>query len=496
MKAALIGSGIGNLTVALYLLQAGIDVIIYEKSKKVGGRLTFHEHDTARIDAGPTIVLLPEMLKSILKGAGIHENALQFIPIDPMYRLYFPSGSVLVKHRDPLKQKQELNRFLPGEGDRFYDWFQKMDRFFEKGKQHVLEKNFISFLKEINKDLVKLLIEMKSYQTMYQAMTHTFQSKELQEAYSLQSLYVGGNPFKTPSLYHFIPYAEHKFSIWYVKGGYGTLPSLLEKEIKKRGGNILKNSEVQKLHEENGIVQSIEVNGKKEPVDIVVYNGDFPIVQSLTRKKIVRKKYEPSSSCVLFYVGLKETLPELDVHQFIMGKDFKQHMKDVFIEKKIPSDPSIYLFYPSKIDDSLTEVGKSVLYVLVPVPANPSILYEQETEWKGMVMNKIETIVPRFREKVEWMHMRTPTDAYKDGFYYGGNFGISPSLFQSGPFRPQVKPFKEIDNLYSVGASIHPGGGVPIVMQGAKNLIDLLVQEQKISFNKEEVRNEYTIRSL
>lgn len=81
-------------------------------------------------------------------------------------------------------------------------------------------------------------------------------------------------------------------------------------------------------------------------------------------------------------------------------------------------------------------------------------------------------------------------------FITGGNFGISPSLFQSGPFRPQVKPFKEIDNLYSVGASIHPGGGVPIVMQGAKNLIDLLVQEQKISFNKEEVRNEYTIRSL
>nr|WP_318538893.1 hypothetical protein [Terribacillus saccharophilus] len=79
-------------------------------------------------------------------------------------------------------------------------------------------------------------------------------------------------------------------------------------------------------------------------------------------------------------------------------------------------------------------------------------------------------------ESIEWMKVRTPADASQAGLYQGGSFGIAPNLLQSGGFRPQNKPFG-IDGLYAVGASVHPGGGVPIVMQGAKNLSDLIKSE-------------------
>ena len=70
----------------------------------------------------------------------------------------------------------------------------------------------------------------------------------------------------------------------------------------------------------------------------------------------------------------------------------------------------------------------------------------------------------------------TPEDARQDGLYEGGSFGIAPILLQSGVFRPQLKPF-DLDNVYVVGASTHPGGGIPIVMQGAKLLADYLNEE-------------------
>jgi phytoene desaturase len=39
---------------------------------------------------------------------------------------------------------------------------------------------------------------------------------------------------------------------------------------------------------------------------------------------------------------------------------------------------------------------------------------------------------------------------------------------------------RDIEGLYAVGASIHPGGGIPIVMQGAMLLTQHLLKEMGI----------------
>ncbi|MBO8155862.1 MAG: hypothetical protein H0Z32_05320 [Bacillaceae bacterium] len=91
-----------------------------------------------------------------------------------------------------------------------------------------------------------------------------------------------------------------------------------------------------------------------------------------------------------------------------------------------------------------------------------------------------EVAFPGLTDSMEWMEVRTPQDAYHFGLYQGGMFGIEPSLFQSGVFRPQVKPLS-VDNLYAVGASIHPGGGIPIVIQGAQLMVRQLVQDFQIT---------------
>lgn len=80
------------------------------------------------------------------------------------------------------------------------------------------------------------------------------------------------------------------------------------------------------------------------------------------------------------------------------------------------------------------------------------------------------------RKAIEWIDIRTPEDARQEGLYEGGSFGIAPILSQSGVFRPQLKPFN-LHNVYAVGASTHPGGGIPIVMQGAKLLANYLYEE-------------------
>ena len=87
-----------------------------------------------------------------------------------------------------------------------------------------------------------------------------------------------------------------------------------------------------------------------------------------------------------------------------------------------------------------------------------------------------ELSFPGLKDAIEWMEVRTPADAETFGLFRGGSFGIGPTLLQSGVFRPQVKPF-DVEGLYAVGASVHPGGGIPIVMQGAKLLAEQIERD-------------------
>ena len=153
-------------------------------------------------------------------------------------------------------------------------------------------------------------------------------------------------------------------------------------------------------------------------------------------------------------------------------------MKDVFERKMIPEDPAFYTFHPSIIDDSLAPAGKGVLYALIPVPSDTNIDWKNETEWIEQIINCMENLhLPGLREAIELMEVRTPMEDELSGLYKGGSFGIAPTLSQSGVFRPQVKPYP-FENLYAVGASIHPGGGIPLVMQGAKLLVDQFLADQ------------------
>ncbi|MGG4490490.1 phytoene desaturase family protein [Metabacillus idriensis] len=480
MKIAIAGGGIGGLISALLLRKHGYDVTIFEKRNKLGGRLAFVEEKGYRIDEGPTIVLLPEMLTGILKEAGVSDDQYELIKINPLYNLQFKDGVSYTKYNSAERQLQEISENFPGNEEGFKRFMKDMEIRFQLGKSKFLEKSFHDKRTFWTRHNLQSLMQLKAYKSVNTSLKAYFQDEKIRQAYSLQTLYIGGNPFDSPALYSLISYSEHQHGIYYFKGGYASLVTVLEKELLKQGVEVVTDANVERILSDGEKAEGLIVNGKMIKADSFILNGDFPLASKLiSQDSMPSRNYTPSSSCVMLYFGLNKIYKGALVHQFFMGSDFNQHMKDIFVTKEVPSDPSFYAFHPSVIDSSLAPEGHGVLYALIPVPSGSSIKWTEQTGFIERMIDRLEERgFPGLRASIQWMKVRTPEDKEMEGLFQGGSFGIAPSLFQSGVFRPQVKPSK-LSNVYAAGASIHPGGGVPIVMQGAKLMVSAILSDHK-----------------
>ncbi|QKS71007.1 phytoene desaturase [Paenalkalicoccus suaedae] len=479
MKTAIIGGGIGGLVTALYEVLDGNDVTIFEQRDKLGGRLSYHQQGAYKVDEGPTIVLLPEMITSILEQIGITEDDIQFERIDPVYPLHYKDGMTFLKWSNKEKQMEEMTRLFPQDVEAYKQYIKDMNDRFTVGKPAFLDRAFIDKKTFWTKSNVKTLVKLKAYQTVRQQVKKYFESERLQESFALQTLYIGGAPEQTPAIYSLVSFSEHEHGVWYVKGGYARLAEVLAEAVEKHGITVHLNTKVDELVVDEQEAVGVRIENTLYSFDRFVLNGDFPNMEGLVRKQ-KKRAYNPSSGCLLMYMGLNEPLATEHVHQFYMGDRLDEHMKQLFDEQRVPTDPSFYVFNPSLIDSTLAPKGHGVAYVLVPVPSASKVTKEQLYQLGEEMMERLEQRVdPAIRSKIVWKHVRTPHDQQLEGLFDGGSFGIAPTLFQSGVFRPQIKPFS-LQNVYAVGASVHPGGGIPIVMQGAKLLADLL-QEEKVA---------------
>ncbi|TCI43255.1 MULTISPECIES: NAD(P)/FAD-dependent oxidoreductase [unclassified Exiguobacterium] len=485
MNISFVGAGIGSLYAALLWTHKhpSTQVTIYEKEDRVGGRLNYVEFENgARIDEGPTIVLLPSKLKSQLQEAGFPEQELELLEVDPLYRLRYEDGTTFHKYHDIDRQAEEIERFF-GEGDSFRRYMGQKREEYKIGFDTFLNRGYKGKTDLFEPRLLMLLMRLKAYESAHENMKRFFKDERLRVAYSLQTLYIGGNPYETPSLYGLIPYREQEEGIWYVRGGYFSLATKLEQELKKRGVTFKLNSPVDRVRVQDGRANAVVVDGVPHPYDAVIVNGDFPLMERLI-DGIKPKAYEPSSGTLLLYFTVDGEI-ELPVHQFDLPNDFAGSMRTIFEDGKLSKYPAMYTFNPSLIDSTLAPVGTSVLYVLVPVPRK---LERQDFEQSGAIehlVSRIEGMVPKFRDRVIEMKVRTPMDAERFGLFEGGSFGIAPKLSQSAAFKPQARPYAQIERLYAVGASVHPCGGVPIVMIGSQLLVKRMEEEMGALYHDE-----------
>jgi phytoene desaturase len=179
----------------------------------------------------------------------------------------------------------------------------------------------------------------------------------------------------------------------------------------------------------------------------------------------------------VLYFGAKKTWPEVAHHTVWFGERYKSLLRDIFTNKKLTEDFSLYVHRPTATDKSFAPAGCDSFYVLCPVP-NLSGGQDWSVEGpklRDRIVNALDaTMMPGLKDTITAEFAMTPED-FRDDYKSvdGAGFSLSPFFTQSAWFRFHNRG-EGIRDLYFVGAGTHPGAGLPGVVSSAKILEHLI----------------------
>jgi phytoene desaturase len=286
-----------------------------------------------------------------------------------------------------------------------------------------------------------------------------------------------------------IPYLEKAGGVWFTKGGMYSLVQAFEKLFLELGGQIQTSSEIKEIVVEDGRTTGVVANDVFTPADAVVSNADIAhtykhLIKPENRKKWTDNKIDRTStsmSAFLLYIGTKKQYPQLLHHTLILSERYKHLIKDIFDNKILPEDFSMYLHAPSRSDSDMAPEGSESMYVLIPV-SNLS----GDIDWNTMAQPYTERILnflendfglEDLQKNIEVLEVFTPVDfKINRNSYLGSPWGFEPKLTQTAYFRPHNRS-QDISNLYFVGAGTHPGAGLPGVLLTAEATEKVISQD-------------------
>jgi len=386
--------------------------------------------------------------------------------------------------------KKEIEKWEGIDGfERYLGFLQESHRHYEQSIIHVLRKNFTSLLHLARPSFLRYIFTLHPFESIYYRASQYFYTERLRRVFTFGSMYMGMSPFDAPGTYSLLQYTELAEGIWYPRGGFHVVLDALVKIGQRLGVEYRLSTGVSqvKLSSDGKRAEGVTLsNGEELSADIVVVNADLVyaynnLLPSSSKATSLSKK-DASCSSISFYWALDKKVPELTCHNIFLADDYKESFDDIFKRQLIPQEPSFYVNVPSRVDPSAAPEGKDTVVVLVPVGhllekhASEGLDPQNKQDWDAMVDKAREKVLStiegrtgaKMRHSIIHEDINTP-GTWKEKFNLdkGAILGLSHSFFNVLSFRPKTKHAK-YEDLYFVGASTHPGTGVPICLAGSK----------------------------
>jgi phytoene desaturase len=409
------------------------------------------------------------------------------VPVKPFYRLFWEDGDVFDYSNDVEETERQISERCPGDVLGYRRFVAYTREVFEEGYVRLAHVPFLDFASMVR--VAPQLVRLRAYRSVYSTVARFIRHPHLREAFSFHSLLVGGNPFRTSSIYTLIHHLEREWGVFFPLGGTGALVRALVGLFEELGGRLRLGCDVREIETRDGRVTALAGDGWRLPAEAVASNADVvhtyarllarePLASSPARR-LSRMRH--SMSLFLVYFGTRRRHPHLAHHNVLFGPRYRGLLDDIFEHGRLADDFSLYLHAPTVTDPTLAPDGCESFYVLAPVPhlgKAPLDWDELGPRYAERILEYLESrYVPGLRRDLVTMRIFTPADfASQLHAHHGSAFSLEPVLRQSAWFRVHNRDDR-VRGLYFVGAGTHPGAGIPGVVNSAKATASLVLED-------------------
>ena len=476
----IIGAGLGGLSAAVHLARKGFKVSVFEKNNYIGGKAGSLVKSGFRFDTGPTLFTMPFILKDIFELND--ENIEEYLTIRRLKttcKYFYPDGSIINSYSSPEDFAGEVELKTSDSRLTLKKYLNYCGNIYDLTSHLFLFNPEISINTFLNRKALKSIInfgQVDPFRTMHEANQSFFSDYKMVQLFDRFATYNGSNPYQVPATLNIIPYVELSLGSYVVEEGISAIASGLKVLAEKNGVRFILNKQVDKILTKYNKVNGIRSNEKDYFFDSVVSNVDVNYTYKHLLDYDFRNRNEPSLSGIVFYWGIKGNHPSLEIHNILFSENYKNEFDDIFHLKKCPEDPTVYIYISSKYKKDDAPEGFENWFVMVNTPYNIGQNWnEQIGKMRVLIKKKVERILGiALSEKILFEEVLTPSDIEKNtGSLQGSIYGSSSNSRNSAFLRHPVKS-KYYTNLYFSGGSVHPGGGIPLVLLSGKHASELI----------------------
>ena len=481
ITAIVIGAGIAGLSSAIRLAAKGVHVTVLEQQDTYGGKMGVWEQDGYRYDTGPSLFTMPQYVNELLTIDGKSDVTFEYDELENIGNYFWEDGTQMTATKDVEQLKDEFLKQLSEPKENIDAYLADSKIKFEITNHVFLEKSLHKLKTYLSWGTVKSFFRLSKvdiFKNMNAQNELRFNNPKTVQFFNRYATYNGSNPYQASATLNVIPHYEFGFGAFFPKKGIRSIADALYQKAIHLGVIFQFSTQVSKVEK---IGERYIVNGDTES-DILICNMDVASAAKGPLKNFVsskRKKYEPSSSALIFYWGIDREFKELDLHNIFFSSDYMKEFENIFHNRKIDNDPTVYIHISSKCKVDDAPVGCENWFVMVNAP------YVAGQDWEKMINEARENILIKVSKRlgtdisrhIRLEHKLTPELIQsKTGSYKGALYGSS-SNDRMAAFLRQPNFSSGHKGLYFCGGSVHPGGGIPLCLLSGKITTDIIAHD-------------------
>ena len=485
MKVSIIGAGIAGIASSIRLAVAGHDVSVYEANSYPGGKLSQFEQDGYRFDAGPSLFTMPQYVEELFDLADKDlSDYFSYEEMDTICHYYWNDQT---SYKMPAGRERIIESLADNFGESklaIQSYLETSEVKYDKTAPLFLERSLHRPQTYLSKEMLPALgaiPRLGLFDTLHSLNRKTFSDPKTVQIFDRFATYNGSSPYQTPGIMSMIPHLEMGIGTYFPKGGMISITESLVALAEDLGVDIRLNSPVSSIQIEGKKATGITLqDGSKVLSDLVLSNMDVfstyhHLIPDQPRPEKILSQ-ERSSSALIFYWGVNKKYQNLGLHNIFFADDYESEFKTLFEKKQIIDDPTVYIHISSKHNPSDAPPDCDNWFTMINTPGDfgqdwDTLIAKARIHIIGKLSRVLGDPVEDLIETEGILDPRliqSKTQSHRGALYGTSSNNRYAAFLRHANFSKQLK------NLYFCGGSVHPGGGIPLCLQSAKIVTDII----------------------